>query len=843
MARTLRWIAALVALGTVAAAAGVGALWWIFLRDLPDFHSLEDYDPPLTSVVLDRQGRPIGEFYEFRRRLTPLEEVPPRVIQAFLAAEDDTFFQHEGVDFASILRAAWANLRAGGEVRQGASTITQQMVKQLLLSSERTYRRKIRELFLARRIEKNFTKQEILYLYLNEIYFGSGAYGIGEAARTYFGKEVAELDAGEAALLAGLPKAPSANSPFVDPERAEARRQYVLERMRAEGFLSEQAWREAAATPPELASPRRPDFEVASYFVEEVRRRLVERLGNEPLLRGGLRIETTLDLELQHEAVESVRAGLEAYDRRRGWRGPLRHVEPAALPSAIQEVARANHLDPDEHARLALAEAPADRVWEGVVVDLEPEAARVALAPELEVRVPAETLAWARRPDASRGATGPGRTFLVGDVAHFRVLRTDTGDAAAAPASPEEAAPLEARLYQKPEVQGALLSFSLESGDVLALVGGYDFEASEFDRATQALRQPGSAFKPLVYATALGAGFTPASIVYDRPVVYDDASGFTWRPENYGRRFLGPLTLRDALARSVNNATIHLLADVGVDRVMEMARKLGVRSPMERNLGMALGTNELSLLEITRAYAVFPAGGVRVEPRFVTRVWSHEGELLLESLPLDPEAEAAGGQATSPSEGSPDRDNATAARKEPSAGTLSLARSEAASAEEPDRVMPEAQAFLATSLLRGVVEHPRGTGRRARALGRPLGGKTGTTNDQGDAWFVGFSPQLLTGVWVGFDEKRVLGPGETGGRAALPIWLDYMDDALAGEPVRDFPVPEGIVFARIDPETGKLASAATEKPLFQPFLEGTEPTRQASEATTADRRRRLQREF
>ncbi|MDX1650773.1 MAG: transglycosylase domain-containing protein, partial [Myxococcota bacterium] len=320
----MRWIAALLALAALGAGAAVAAVWWVFLRDLPDFHSLEDYRPPLTSVVLDREGRPIGEFFEFRRTLTPMEEVPPVVIQAFLAAEDDTFFEHQGVDYASILRAAWTNLRAGGETRQGASTITQQMVKQLLLSPERTYRRKIRELFLARRIEQNFTKQEILYLYLNEIYFGSGAYGIGEAARTYFDESVDELDAGEAALLAGLPKAPTANSPFVNPQRAEARRRYVLERMREEGYLDEATWREAVAHPPELFSGHRPDFEVASYFVEEVRRRLVERLGNETVLHGGLTVETTLDLELQYAAVDAVREGLEAYDRRRGWRGSPR---------------------------------------------------------------------------------------------------------------------------------------------------------------------------------------------------------------------------------------------------------------------------------------------------------------------------------------------------------------------------------------------------------------------------------------------------------------------------------------------------------------------------------------
>jgi penicillin-binding protein 1A len=472
-------------------------------------------------------------------------------------------------------------------------------------------------------------------------------------------------------------------------------------------------------------------------------------------------------------------------------------------------------------------------------VDAKSDSARVAFAPGLESSVAFEDVKWARPADPTgypRDVKSIEKVFAVGDVARFICESSST-------AKEEGDAPRETRvlLEQEPEVQGALLSFDVNSGDVLALVGGRDFDESEFNRVTQARRQPGSAFKPIIYAAALGRDVTPASIIYDRPVVYDDPeSGFTWRPENYGRRFLGRLTMGEALARSVNNATIHLLKDVGIDYVMEFARLLGIEAPLERNLSLALGSNPVSLLELTRAYAVFPAGGWEVKPRFVYRVIDSEGNLLLEDLFLgeliDPEMEA-----TAEKDGE-DGENGSG---EEEVRSPAPANSEAdPEALPPGQLIAGTHAYLATDLLRGVVNHPRGTGRKARSLGKPVAGKTGTTNDQGDAWFIGFSPDVATGVWVGYDEKRVLGRGETGGRAALPVWIDFMGAALRGRPPRDFEVPDGIVFARIDTKTGLLASSQTETSLFQAFLEGTEPHEQSSaRASSTENHRRLRLDF
>jgi penicillin-binding protein 1A len=776
LASRARILLGVAALGALAASAAVTLLYLAFVRDLPDFKSLADYRPALTSVVLDRNGTAIGEFYEFRRRVIPLDQVPKHAIQAFLAAEDDSFYEHSGVDYVSIARAAWRNLVEGGRP-QGASTITQQTVKQLLLSPERTYRRKIRELVLARRLEQRFSKDEILFLYLNEIYFGSGAYGIAEAARTYFAKEPAELTVAEAALLAGMPKAPGRFSPHVNPARAEERRRWVVDRMLEEGFIDAATHREAQA-PPALVAHVSEATLAASYFTENVRRRLVALLGNEVVLQGGLVIETTLDAKLQHEAVLAVRRGLEAYDQRHGWRGALRRVKPAELGAEIEKLAKENGLEGGAEPTTTPLGPPRLGVVTGA--SAAAQEARIALAPNVEARFAYADAKWAQ----------PEKNLAVGDVAHFRVSRDANGKLAAV-------------LYQQPEVQGALLAVALDSDDVLALVGGYDFAASELDRCTQSLRQPGSAFKPIVYTAALAHGMTPASIVMDSPVVYEN-----FRPENYGRKFLGALTLVEALARSVNNAAVHLLEDVGVESAISMARRLGIRSELEPGLALALGASSVSLLELTRAYAVLGAGGRMVEPRMVLRVLDREGKVLLEGVPLDETASQR---------------EAAAAEAEPALADPALPEGFA---------LPPAQAYVATSLLRAPIEHPAGTGHAATALGRPLAGKTGTTNDHTDAWFVGFSPEIATGVWVGFDQNRLLGKGETGGRAALPIWLDFMRPALADRPARDFAAPPGVVFARIDAKTGGLASASSEATLFQAFLEGTVPT-QAADATAS----------
>jgi len=835
----VRILLAAAVLMALAGVAGAVAFYLAFMRDLPDLRTLDDYRPATASHVYDRNGVPIGEFYNERRVLVPYAEIPRHVVLAFVASEDSTFFEHEGIDFAGIIRAAWVNLLAG-ETRQGGSTITQQMVKSLLLSPERSYRRKLREMILARDIEQHFSKEEILYLYLNQIYFGHGAHGIGEAARTYFGKPVSELSIAEGALLAGLPKAPSRYSPHANPEQAEKRRRYVLERMLADGFIDQPSYAEAVAQRPVLVEPSHDAFADAAFFTEEVRRYLFETLGGDAVLTGGLEIETTLDSKLQSAATAAVRRGLEAHDERQGYRGPERQLADGEIDAALLALAKENALDAAaaEAEGLEAPELPTDRLLRGVVLatDEKSQSARVAFAPGLEARVSLEDLAWARPADSSRGAPAPksiSRVFRRGDVARFRVLAAKEDDAASAPRR--------ATLYQEPQVEGALFSFDVATGEVLALVGGYDYERSQFDRVTQARRQPGSSFKPIIYGAALTKGYTPASIVWDRPVVYtDESSGFTWRPRNYGRSFYGPITLREALVRSVNNATVHLFRDVGVDYVIRYARRLGIESPLDRDLSLALGSSTVSLLELTRAYGVFAAAGRRVVPIFIRSVRDRDGELLLENVALGAAPPTTNGDAGSPVE--PPADAAAEPPVETVAATDPLPDTLPGSYEsdpDPNQLLPPAQAFLVADLLRAVVIDPHGTGSRLRELGRPVAGKTGTTNDQADAWFIGFSPDVATGVWVGHDETRFLGWGETGGRTAAPIWVDYMRTALADRPVREFPVPEQIVFARIDRKTGLLADASNEDTVFQSFLADTEPTETAGQAQTTSEDLRL----
>lgn len=760
---------------------------------------LLDYRPPLASVVTDRHGLVIGQFFVQRRRLVRLDDIPEHVIQAFVASEDARFFQHAGLDIPAILRAAWTNLRSG-HIEQGASTITQQMVKNVLLTPERTWSRKLREMLLALEVERRLSKHEILLIYLNHVYLGNGSYGVGDAARSYFGKDVSELDISEAALLAGLPQRPSSYSPVRHPEAAEARRRYVLGQMLERGFVTPEAHREALARPPRIRGrtplARSPDF-VAS-FVEEIRRELVDWLGATRLYRAGLTIETTIDLDLQRTAYEAVRGGLEALDRRQGWLGPVRRVAPEGLEEALAEIGREN--------RWSLGVPPPNLAdertpWLGLVLESETDArgrelARVGLAPGVVVRAEVEPAAWGLRPAPPGPET---RVLRSGNVAYFRIHPLPGSGTA--------------ELYQEPLVEGALLSLDVASGDVLAMVGGYDFGRSEFNRAVQARRQPGSAFKPFVYAAAIEAGYTQASFVLDSPYLFwDRSSQSTWRPRNYGRRFLGWLTLRRALAQSVNNATIQLTRRVGVERVVGMAQRLGVRSQLPANLSLALGTSEVSLLELTRAYAAFPAGGRQVRPRFIRRVLDRHGDLLHDFG-------TGAGLLRGPED--------------------SWSESDGDGGDDSQAVSPQV-ARVVIDLLQGAVFEPGATGAKARQLGRTVAGKTGTTNGNRDAWFVGFSPDVATGVWVGFDRPRSLGRGETGGRAALPIWVDYMSEVLALRPPREFDMPEGIAFTRVDPRSGRPAlGAGSRHASWQAFLVGTEP-RPASRRSREQRSARRQ---
>ena len=847
--------------GVLGVLVGLGAvaLWTWVSSDLPDLRALDGYRPALTSHVYDRRGALIGEFYEERRELTPMAEIPKLVVDAFLAAEDDKFYQHGGVDYVSLGRAVWATFLKGD--KQGASTITMQLAK-TLLPEQRDYAYKLRQMVLARQLEQRFSKDEILWRYLNQIYFGSGAYGVAEAARTYFDKPLAELTPSEAALIAGLPKAPGKFSPYLNPERAEERRRYVLGRMRDVGFIDDAAHQANLEPRPLLKSPDTRGFEAAAYVTEEVRRRLVAELGNEFVLRGGLRIDTTIDLALQETAVRALRSGVEALDHRRGYRGALRKLKPAAIEAELRKLAAENALEASAPLAPEFFAKPRTAIVRSV--DDARQMARVAFGAGLEANVALASSRWAH---AKQGGTHGGeigrlsQALAVGDVALFTV------NAPAAEAKP--GAPLSAALYQVPEVQGALLSFEVQTGDLLALVGGYDFASSEFDRATQAKRQAGSAFKPIVYAAALSHGFTPATIVYDRPAVYDDGSGALWRPENYGREFLGRLTLTEALARSINNAAVYILSDVGIQPTLDLARALGVKSKLDTGLSLALGTSSVTLLEITRAYGVFASSGKLVEPRLIARVFDREGKVVIENVPLDgplakPEAEQEAEEAAAAKaiDGAQqlvvkeseveENDEGGRSKAEPQPGEGAAPPESGALSREGDAevgpveeiveerpfpkldvpkgyAMAPAHAFVVAQTLRAPVEHPNGTAGRAASLGPNLSGKTGTTNDQTDAWFVGFSPEVVTGVWVGIDERDVLGPKETGGKSALPIWMDYMKAVLAGRKPAAPEAPDGVTFVRVDTKTGKLASGSSEYVMTEAFLTGTEPIERAEE--------------
>lgn len=899
----------LVGLAVMAGFASLAAvaIYVLLIRDLPDFRSLDDYHPPVVSEVFDRNGKLIGEFYTEQRRMIAIDDIPEHVKFAFVAAEDGSFYTHGGVDYVSIMRATLANLREGG-IAQGASTITQQMVKSLLLTPERTYKRKMREIILSRQIEQQFSKDEILFLYLNQIYFGNAAWGIGQASRSYFGKEARDLTVSEAALLAGLPQRPSSYDPNRNPKAAEARRKYVLGRMLGDGYIDQDIYESALAAPPEIK--RHPDGEnlkISGYFTEEVRRLLFEELDSEVVLNEGLRIETTLDIDLQRAARDAIQTGLRAHDHRRGYRGPASQIPEEGIADELAKLNEINaddfleteipdllaileeegldaedltsdfdsemahdvgspQADPGEDAAeyspaesiewadgkeatsdkeekdpvFILRELPFETPVYGIVleVDADSQQARIGFGENVTGMASLTDVAWARVPDLKirpRAVKKITSIFSVGDVARFiRLPDLEPEPPEEAPVdedmnADDESAELRfefpiARvdLWQEPEAEGALLSIDNETGDVIAMIGGYDFARSEFNRSVQAMRQPGSAFKPFIYGAALTRGFTPVSTVIDRPVVYTDpVTGFVWAPRNYGRRFYGPMTMRDALKKSINNATVHLFRDLGVRYVIDYARRLGIQAPLTADLSLALGSSSLTLLELTRAYAVYPRGGTRVVPRFITRVTDRDGKELLGEVPLGDVP--------------------------PPVLQPLLAAGETREETYPDsEIMPTQQiitpadAYLMSDLLRTVVQE--GTGRRLRRLGRTLGGKTGTTNDFSDAWFMGFSPELTTGVWVGHDNNATLGWGESGGKTALPIWGAFMEVALAPYPQHDFIVPEKIEFQRIDRISGLLANANTENAYFQPFLEGTAPERSFTEQDTTKRRERAARD-
>ncbi len=756
-------IIALAILGTflVGLLAGVGGYYFI-QRNLPSLNTLQEYNPNLITRVYSTDGQVVGEFFIERRIVVPLSNMPSHLVKAFIAIEDARFYEHEGVDYKGIMRALQKNISAG-RIVQGGSTITQQLVKSFFLTPERSISRKVKEAIISFRIEKNLDKEEILYLYLNQIYLGKGAYGVQAASEIYFGKNASELNIAEAALLAALPKAPSRYSPYSHPEAAAKRQGHVLMRMLEEGFISREEMEEALYYTIKLRPKAVRSLWVSPYFTEHIRKYIAEKYGEDMLYRGGLKVFTTINVEMQKAANEAVAAGLRAHDRRRGFRGPLRTLTVAEdIDSFIEEGDQALSRRPIE----------VNRQYKGLVTEVSSLKRYVTVKiGSREGRIYFTDMNWARLYNPTNDADGGkqirfSEILHEGDVVHVRVKRLPVNETDSVRLS----------LDQDPIAQAAILAMDPATGHVKAMVGGSNFSRSEFNRAIQAKRQPGSAFKPLIYAAALDSGYTPSTIVIDSPLVFEEAirDELDWKPRNYEGEFYGPTTIREALAHSRNVVTIKVLKDIGVNTAAEYAVRLGIKSPINRDLSFALGSSSVSLLELTTAYATFAALGMRPEPIFISRITDKDGKVLEEHLPSFTES------------------------------------------------MSRQTAYIVTNLLQGVVQN--GTGRRAKALNRPVAGKTGTTNHLNDAWFLGYTPDLVAGAWIGYDEEKPLGRHETGARAALPVWLKFMEKVTEGTPARNFAIPEGIVFAKIDAETGLPAGPSTKETIFEAYKEGTAPT-------------------
>ena len=739
-------------------ASGVG-LYIHLSGDLPKISSLADYQPSVITTVYSDDNRKIAEFYKERRIVLPLSKMPKMLIEAFVAAEDARFYKHKGIDFLSIVRAFFKNLEAGTIV-QGGSTITQQVTKSFLLTPERSYRRKMKEAILAYRIDKAFTKKEILFLYLNQIYLGHGAYGVQAAAENYFDKSVEDMNLAECAMLAGLPQAPSRYSPFRHPNRAKERQIYVLNRMVTERYITSAQAAEAMDLQLDIKPRKNWYIGKVPFYTEHIRRMLEETYGPEMLYTGGLKVYTTVNVDMQKIAREEVQKGLNDLDKRQGFRGPLMQLKPEEIESFSSELQA-------EFDKAPLAKGQKAR---GVVIEVDDsgKAAYVRMG-NSRGRIDLESMRWARRPDPEvayyeRRIDRPSDALDAGDVIEVAVEGRE----------PESDTWI-LHLEQRPIAQAAMLCIEEGTGEVKAMVGGLDFKDSQFNRAVQSRRQPGSAFKPVIYAAAIDKEFTPASIIIDSPIVFEDTErAFVWKPRNYKEKFYGPTRLREALAKSRNVVTIKLLREIGIDYLIDYSRKLGITAELSRDLSIALGSSGVSLLELVNAYAIFSNQGYRVEPVFIRRIQDRNENVIYEADPLK------------------------------------------------EKVIDKPTAYIMTNLLEGVVKH--GTGHRTKALRRPAAGKTGTTNNLFDAWFVGYTPQYITGTWVGFDDERSLGKGETGSRSASPIWLGFMKRIHEGLPIEVFPVPEGIVFSKIDAETGLLPIPESAETIFECFKEGTVPT-------------------
>lgn len=809
--RKLLRIALFITLGSVLAVAltGVGLYAWLN-PGLPAVESLKDARFQVPLRVYTEDGLLIAEFGNKKRTPIRYQDLPPLLVKALLAAEDDRFFEHPGVDYQGLLRAA-ANLITTGEKSQGGSTITMQVARNFFLTREKTYLRKLNEILLALKIDRELTKEEILELYLNEIYFGNRAYGVAAAAQVYYGKQLAELTLPEIATIVGLPKAPSRYNPIADEHRSTLRRNYVLGRMHSLGHITDQQFEEARAAP-ETATVHNLAIEVeAPYVAEMVRQEMVARFGEDDAYNAGYVVYTTLSTRHQEAATRALRGALLDYDQRHGYRGPIQTLPDYASLTPEQQLER-------------LRAIPASGMLQpALVVEARDAALAVLLQAGETVQIPLEQLAWARpyidegttgaKPKAAHEVAKPGEVVVV-------TQRSTEGNWS---------------LVQVPAVSGALVALDPNNGAVRALVGGWDFFQSTYNRAIQAQRQPGSSFKPFIYAAALDKGYTPASIVNDAPVVFEDpALEAEWRPENFSGEFFGPTRLREALVHSRNLASIRLLQAIGLNYAVKYATRFGFDPKrIPRNLSLALGSGSVTPLELARASSTLANGGFLITPYHIARVLDAQGNVMFEANP-EVVCRHCEEQTTPPpmdqSEGATIQQTASAPVATGAEAPAEAPPSNAAPAPRlAPRVIAAQTAYLVNSMMMDVIR--RGTGRKALSLGRnDLAGKTGTTNDQRDAWFVGFNADLVAVTWVGFDEPKPLGPRETGGSAALPMWINFMAAALDGAPEHALERPPGLVTVRIDPETGLLAAANTANAIFETFPADRVPVRRATTA-------------
>jgi penicillin-binding protein 1A len=790
--------------GFVLGVIGLIAIWLYFAalgRDVPSISKLKQYEPPITSRVHAGDGTLIAEFADEHRVFVPYESIPKHVIDAFVAAEDKNFFTHDGLDYVGITRGAVNSAKnkvTGSGGLQGGSTITQQVAKNMLLTRDQNLKRKAKEAIVAQRMEKEFTKGEILELYLNEIYLGGRSYGVGSAALNYFNKSLPELNLSEAAVLASLAKAPSAVNPYTNPEKLLARRNYVLGRMVEDGYITREDADTAKAMP--LTTTKRlrgPEYAAATYFVQELRRDLIKTYGEETLGRSGLSIRSTIDTRMQLAAQDALQNGLVSYDRRHGYRGP---VTTLPVGDGMLEALNAIEL-PGGYG-----------TWEAALVtSVGSKSAELLLIDGAKIKLPSEELEWARTYKPEGGKPG----LQAGDVVLAELKRqvlnaSETG--APDPEQPEldeEGNPIakpvaqsiflpvgNATLRQVPEVDGSLIALDPHTGRILAMQGGYSFFKSSYNRVTQSKRQPGSSFKPFVYAAALEKGYTPATRMLDAPFVsFDVSTGDYWRPANYteGRSY-GMVTLRIALEKSLNQVTARVAQDIGMEAVSELSERLGVYTKLPPYAAMSLGAGDAYLIDMARGYAAFVNGGKIVTPTLLDRVQDRHGRTLFrhdQRECVGCEAEEWNGQ------GPPELP------------------------DNRDQVLDPIIAYQITHMLEGVIE--RGTGRRALRVGKPLAGKTGTTDDYRDAVFMGFSPDIVVGVRVGFDDNRSLGEGEAGGSVAAPIFTDFMEKALEGTPAIPFRIPPGVRLVKIDARTGELPGPGTSVIIDEAFRPGTEP--------------------